>query len=82
MIKKKGIRRVYPVRDNMLVEHGKYPMSGIPLGMQPTKNDVAYLRHAVERETLFSTNITSLRDEKEISAIKIRDNSCHSWQKK
>jgi len=40
-----------------------FPKSGMPLGMQPAKHDIAYLRHAVVGWLRFSTNITSLRDE-------------------
>ncbi|MCL2041400.1 MAG: hypothetical protein FWG84_05095 [Bacteroidales bacterium] len=63
MTKNKEIRAVYPVRDNMLVERKISQKSGIPLGMQPAKHDIAYLRHAMVGWLRFSTNITSLRDE-------------------
>jgi len=57
MKKDKGIRAVYPVRDNMLVERKIYQKSGIPLGMQPAKHGIAYLRHAMVGWLRFSTNI-------------------------
>ena len=47
------VLKPYPVRDKRLVEKIICPSPSIPLGMQPLKRVIAYLRHAIMLGNIF-----------------------------